>query len=114
MLVKMGQNAINNKTPRTSMSTLPASQPTSWNGAWGKLSDGDVAGPRGAGASCLVDMPASRRSGLAGASIVVIILPLAIAAEIVVGKHRSEQRQSIFLDSLIGFQSALPVGNAGS
>src|ERR1700733_2962236 len=114
MPTRMDQNASNNKRPRSSMSVFPASQPVSGNDAGARLPGPGASGWPDARASGVVLAVALWRSGSARVSIIVVILPLAITAEIVVGKHRSQQGQTVLLDSLIGFQSAFAVGNAAS
>src|ERR1700683_442080 len=94
MPIRMGQNATISNTANTAVSTLPEK----------RMLRGWVLEEAGACAG----------SNWAGVSIVVVILPLAIAAESVVGKHRSEQREAVLLDSLIGIHGASPVGDTGS
>src|SRR5579863_574345 len=92
MLRRIGQKATMSKIPSTTISTRLAS----------KEGSSEVRGRAGATA----------RSNSAGVSIVVVILASAIPAQIVVGEHRSEQRNTIRLDALIGLHRTLPVRDA--
>src|ERR1017187_7284854 len=94
MLRTIGQNATMSKPPRTRISILASSKDRS----------GGVLVPAGA----------SARSNSAGGSIVVVILPSAIGAQIVVCQHRSEQGNTVRLETLIGLHRALPVRDAAA
>src|ERR1035438_1193320 len=94
MLVRIGQNATRSRMPMTRLSIFAAGK------------DASAAAPKDAGELA--------RSSSARVPIVVVILPSAIGAQIVVRQHRSEQGNTVGLDALIGLHRALPVGDAAA
>src|ERR1035438_5558382 len=93
MLVRIGQKAINSRTQIAMVSTT-----------------GNVRDVSGVPSNGVDFAP----SGSARVSIIIVILPSPVRAQIIVGQHGSEQGPAVLLDALIGLHGAFPVGNAGA
>src|ERR1035438_4128822 len=94
MLMRIGQNAAASNMPITATSIFAASED-----ACGGTRD---------------DAGALARSSSACVSIIVVILPSAVAAQVIVRQHRSKQRHAVFLQALISLHGAFPVGDAAA
>src|ERR1700676_3312855 len=95
MPTNTGQNAASSTAPSTR--------------AWMPLETSPAAGD----AAAFARLTPSAGLCSSGIAIIVIILPPAVGAEIVIRQHGTEQRQAIFLDELVSLHRGFALRDAG-